>query len=71
MAGLAEVNAWWGLGNIERSVDETALHGDGVFTEGIVLMQQSLNLLTESLDTLVLCLQLADVSFLALAESTL
>jgi hypothetical protein len=71
MTGLAQVNVWGKVGDVNGGVNQAALHGDDVITEGVVLMKEVLELLPKSFNTLVLSLQLADVGFLALAESAL
>lgn len=54
MTGLAEVNVWWEFRDLHRGFHETALHGDDVVTKGVVLVKQSLNLLTKMLNALIL-----------------
>jgi hypothetical protein len=71
MTGLAQINVWGKIGDINGGFHEAALHCDDVVTERVVLVEQSLELLTETFDTLILSFQLADVGLLALAKSTL
>jgi hypothetical protein len=71
VSGLAEIDVTRGIGDINGGVYETVLQGDHVVTQAVVFIENSLHLLTESVDVLVLSFQLANIGFLALAESTL
>jgi hypothetical protein len=71
MTRLAKVNVWGSLWNVKGGFNQTALHGENVITQSVVLVNKGLELLPKSFNTLVLSLELADVGFLALAESTL
>ena len=69
--GLAQVDVGGELGDFTLRFEKTRLQVDDVFAQLVVLADQGLDLLLEGVDVLDLFLELADVSFLALAECAL
>lgn len=71
MSWVVEIDVRWHLRAVALCLHEAPLQADHVFAQRVVLADNLLELLAESLDVLDFFFKLADVCFLALTERAL